>query len=229
MILGEDGEKMSKSRGNVVNPDDVVHDYGADTMRLYEMFIGDFEKAAPWSTNGVKGCKRFLDRFAVLSDMIKDNEDKELERELHRTIKKVTNDIEDMKFNTAIAAMMSLTNEIYAKGGINREGLKLFTVILCPFAPHICEELWETLGGEGLCSLAEWPRYDEEKIKVDEVEIAVQICGKVKATVTVPADCDEQTAFEIIESSGEVTSYTEGKSIVKKIYVPNRIFNIVVK
>ncbi|PKM62929.1 MAG: leucine--tRNA ligase [Firmicutes bacterium HGW-Firmicutes-21] len=229
MILGEDGEKMSKSEGKAINPDDVVRDYGADTLRLYEMFIGDFEKSAPWSTKSVKGCKRFLERFAELSTMITRDKDGDLERELHLTIKKVTNDIEDMKFNTAIAAMMSLINSIYAKGGIDKESLMLFITILCPFAPHICEEMWENLGGKGLCSLTSWPQYNEEKTKVDEVEIAIQINGKVKSAVTVPSDCDEATAFGIIERSGRLTAFTEGKTIVKKIYIPNRIFNIVVK
>ncbi|HAN22051.1 MAG: leucine--tRNA ligase [Clostridiales bacterium GWF2_36_10] len=229
MILGEDGEKMSKSRGNVVNPDDVVRDFGADTMRLYEMFIGDFEKAAPWSTNSVKGCKRFLERFVALSDMIKPEINPDLERELHLTIKKVTSDIEDMKFNTSIAAMMSLINEIYTKGSIDKESLMTFTVILCPFAPHICEEMWQNLGGKGLCSLAAWPQYNEEKIKVSEVEIAIQINGKLKGAVTVPSSCDEATAFSAIEKTGKLALYTDGKAIVKKIYITDRIFNIVVK
>lgn len=229
MILGTDGEKMSKSRGNVVNPDDVVRSSGADTMRLYEMFIGDFEKAAPWSTNSVKGCKRFLDRFSSLNEMIKNEKDADLERVLHCTIKKVTSDIEDMKFNTAIAAMMSLINEIYAKGGIDKESLKTFTTILCPFAPHICEEMWELLGQKGLCSLTPWPEYDEEKTKVSEAEIAIQINGKLKGTITVPSGCDEATAFATIEQTGKLDSYTNGKTIVKKIYIADRIFNIVVK
>lgn len=229
MILGEDGEKMSKSRGNVVNPDDVVRDFGADTMRLYEMFIGDFEKSAPWSTSSVRGCKRFLERFSALDEMIKSAKDEELERELHRTIKKVTNDIEDMKFNTAIAAMMSFINVIYAKGGIDKESLKTFTVILCPFAPHICEEMWEKLGGKGLCSLTAWPEYDEEKTKTSEVEIAFQVCGKTKGTVLVPAGCDEDTAFGIISENEKLSQYFNGKTIIKKIFVKDKIFNIVVK
>lgn len=229
MILGEDGEKMSKSRGNVINPDDVIRDYGADTMRLYEMFIGDFEKAAPWSTKSVKGCKRFLERFASLGDMITNHKDEELERELHLTIKKVTEDIEEMKFNTAIAAMMSFVNKVYAKGGTDRQSLMTLTGILCPFAPHICEEVWESLGGKGLCSLAEWPEYDENKIKTSEVEIAVQVLGKTKGTITVPAGCDEQTAFDLINGSAKFRPLIDGKTIVKKIFVPDRIFNIVVK
>ncbi len=229
MILGEDGEKMSKSRGNVINPDDVVNEYGADTLRLYEMFIGDFEKSAPWSTNSVKGCKRFLDRFAVLDEMIVREKDEELERELHRTIKKVTSDIEDMKFNTAIAAMMSFMNSVYAKGGIDIESLKSFTIILCPFSPHICEEMWASIGGKGLCSLALWPVYDEEKIKVTEIEIAVQINSKVKFTLSLPAGCDEESAYDIIEKSGKLNQYIEGKTIVKKIYIKDRIFNIVIR
>ncbi len=229
MILGEDGEKMSKSRGNVINPDDVVEEFGADTMRLYEMFIGDFEKAASWSTNGVKGCKRFLDRFAHLAEMIVPDKDQDIERALHLTIKKVTEDIEEMKFNTAIASMMSLVNEIYAKGGTDPETLKTFSVILSPFAPHISEEMWEHLGGVGLCSLAPWPTYDEEKIKTDEVEVAVQINGRVRDVLLLPLDCDEDSAFDIVSKSDKISPLLEGKTIIKKIYVKNRIFNIVVK
>ena len=226
MILGEDGEKMSKSRGNVVNPDDVVNEFGADTMRLYEMFIGDFEKSAPWSTSSVKGCRRFLDRFAALTDTVKPQTDPEVEKSLHKTIKKVTSDIEGMKFNTAIAAMMTLLNDIYDAGGADRETLKTFTLLLCPFAPHLAEECWETLGGKGLASLAPWPQYDEEKIKEDSVTVAVSVLGKFQGTVTVPVDADENAVFDAAMQLEKVASRVAGKEIFKRIYVKGKMLNI---
>ena len=229
MILGEDGEKMSKSRGNVVNPDDVVNEFGADTMRLYEMFIGDFEKSAPWSTNSVRGCRRFLDRFAALTDMIKPDAKEKLEKSLHKTIKKVTNDIEGMKFNTAIAAMMAFVNDVYAVGGIDVDSLKSLTLILCPFAPHLCEEVWSVIGGKGLASLQSFPAYDEEKTKDDVIEIAVQVLGKFKGTVSVPAGADEDTVYAEAVKSEKIASAMAGKNVFKKIYVKDKLLNILVK
>ena len=228
MILGEDGEKMSKSRGNVINPDDVVRDYGADTMRLYEMFIGDFEKSAPWSTSSVRGCRRFLERVYSMLEL-PEKSSESLERSLHRTIKKVSDDIESMKFNTAIAAMMSFVNDVFDNGGITKEDFGKFVLILCPFAPHLAEELWETLGGTGFASLQPFPQYDEAKLVSDTVEIAVQVCGKFRGTVTVPVGADEATAAAAVENSGVLGTSLDGKTVVKRIYVPGKIFNIVAK
>ena len=228
MILGEDGEKMSKSRGNVINPDDVVRDYGADTMRLYEMFIGDFEKSAPWSTSSVRGCRRFLERVYSMLEL-PEKSSESLERSLHKTIKKVSDDIESMKFNTAIAAMMSFVNDVFDNGGITKEDFRKFVLILCPFAPHLAEELWETLGGTGFASLQPFPQYDEAKLVSDTVEIAVQVCGKFRGTVTVPVGADEATAAAAVENSGVLGTSLDGKTVVKRIYVPGKIFNIVAK
>ena len=228
MILGEDGEKMSKSRGNVINPDDVVRDYGADTMRLYEMFIGDFEKSAPWSTSSVRGCRRFLERVYSMLEL-PEKSSESLERSLHKTIKKVSDDIESMKFNTAIAAMMSFVNDVFDNGGITKEDFGKFVLILCPFAPHLAEELWETLGGTGFASLQPFPQYDEAKLVSDTVEIAVQVCGKFRGTVTVPVGADEATAAAAVENSGVLGTSLDGKTVVKRIYVPGKIFNIVAK
>ena len=228
MILGEDGEKMSKSRGNVINPDDVVRDYGADTMRLYEMFIGDFEKSAPWSTSSVRGCRRFLERVYSMLEL-PEKSSESLERSLHRTIKKVSDDIESMKFNTAIAAMMSFVNDVFDNGGITKEDFGKFVLILCPFAPHLAEELWETLGGTGFASLQPFPQYDEAKLVSDTVEIAVQVCGKFRGTVTVPVGADEATAAAAVENSGVLGTSLDGKTVVKRVYVPGKIFNIVAK
>ena len=228
MILGEDGEKMSKSRGNVINPDDVVRDYGADTMRLYEMFIGDFEKSAPWSTSSVRGCRRFLERVYSMLEL-PEKSSESLERSLHKTIKKVSDDIESMKFNTAIAAMMSFVNDVFDNGGITKEDFGKFVLILCPFAPHLAEELWETLGGTGFASLQPFPQYDEAKLVSDTVEIAVQVCGKFRGTVIVPVGADEATAAAAVENSGVLGTSLDGKTVVKRIYVPGKIFNIVAK
>ncbi len=230
MILGEDGGKMSKSRGNVINPDDIVRDYGADSLRLYEMFIGDFEKSAPWSQASIKGCKRFLERVAELYEFISDDTKTEkLESSLHKTIKKVTNDIDDMKFNTAIAAMMSFVNDVYEIGSISKEQLSALVRILCPFAPHLCEEIYEKLGGEELCSLAPWPTYDEAKTVDSTVEIAVQINGKLKATITIPMNCPKDDAIAMAKADERVAAAIEGKTVVKEIAVPNKIVNIVVR
>ncbi len=229
MILGEDGEKMSKSRGNVINPDDVVNAYGADTMRLYEMFIGDFEKSAPWSTTSVRGCKRFLERVAALTDMLVPKSDENVTRSLHACVKKVTDDIESMKFNTAIAAMMTFVNDVYAAGGISRDDLMTFITVMNPFAPHLTEEMHEVLGGKGLLSLKPWPTYDESKLVKTECEIAFQVCGKLKGTITLPVDCPEDEAWTLIEESGKLAPFLDGKTVVKRIYIKNKIFNIVAK
>ena len=229
MILGEDGEKMSKSRGNVINPDDVVNAYGADTMRLYEMFIGDFEKSAPWSTTSVRGCKRFLERVAALTDMLVPKSDENVTRSLHACVKKVTDDIESMKFNTAIAAMMTFVNDVYAAGGISRDDLMTFITVMNPFAPHLTEEMHEVLGGKGLMSLKPWPTYDESKLAKTECEIALQVCGKLKGTITLPVDCPEDEAWTLIEESGKLAPFLDGKTVVKRIYIKNKIFNIVAK
>ena len=229
MILGEDGEKMSKSRGNVINPDDVVNAYGADTMRLYEMFIGDFEKSAPWSTTSVRGCKRFLERVAALTDMLVPKSDENVTRSLHACVKKVTDDIESMKFNTAIAAMMTFVNDVYAAGGISRDDLMTFITVMNPFAPHLTEEMHEVLGGKGLLSLKPWPTYDESKLVKTECEIALQVCGKLKGTITLPVDSPEDEAWTLIEESGKLAPFLDGKTVVKRIYIKNKIFNIVAK
>ena len=231
MILGENGEKMSKSRGNVVNPDEIVRDYGADTMRLYEMFIGDFEKAAPWSQSSIKGSKRFLDKIWALSDKLTDGDNyrPELESAFHRTIKKVTEDIEGLKMNTAIAALMSLLNDIQSQGGINRAEFKTYLILLNPFAPHITEELWQQAGFKGMLNEAEWPAYDESKCADSTVEIAVQVNGRIKARINVAADITAADAIAAAKRESAVAELTEGKSIVKELYVPKKLVNIVVK
>ncbi len=231
MILGENGEKMSKSRGNVVNPDDIVRDYGADTMRVYEMFIGDFEKAAPWSQSSIKGSKRFLDRVWALSDMLTDGEGfrKELESAFHRTIKKVTEDIEGLKMNTAIAALMSLLNDIQATGSITGGEYRVYLTLLNPFAPHMTEELWQLSGFEGMLNEAEWPVFDEAKCAESTVEIAIQVNGKIKARINVPADISSADAVLLAKRNEAVASLIAGKTIVKELYVPKKLVNIVVK
>ena len=230
MILGENGEKMSKSRGNVINPDDVVHELGADTLRLYEMFIGDFEKAAPWSESSIKGCARFLDRVGGLTELVKgEGSTPALEKSFHKTIKKVTDDINEMKFNTAIAALMSLANEIYSAGSLTSDELKTFITLLNPFAPHLTEEMWHSLGETSLLSISKWPEFDEAKTVDDTVTIAVQICGKTRATINVPNGADEDTVKAAALSDARVKQFTDGKTIVKQIYVKNKIFNVVVK
>ena len=230
MILGENGEKMSKSRGNVVNPDDIVRDYGADTMRLYEMFIGDFEKAAPWNPQSIKGCKRFLDRFAGLTDLVKGHGTTEaLESSLHKTIKKVSTDIDEMKFNTAIAAMMAFMNEIYEVGTITVEELSIFAALLSPFAPHVAEEVYESLGNTGFVSLAQWPTYDEAKTVDQTVEMAVQINGKLKGVITVAKNADKDSLLAVAKAHEAMAAALDGKTIVKEIVVPGRIVNIVIR
>ena len=231
MILGENGEKMSKSRGNVVNPDDIVNDYGADTMRLYEMFIGDFEKAAPWSQKSIKGCKRFLERIAGLTDILVDGDDysKELESAFHRTIKKVTSDIDELKMNTAIAALMALINDITAKGSITRGEFKTLITLLNPFAPHLTEELWVTTGFEGMLNATAWPKYDEAKCEDSTVEIVVQVNGKIKCKLNVAADISSADAIALAKEQEAVVASLDGKRVVKELYVPKKLVNIVVK
>ncbi len=230
MILGEGGEKMSKSRGNVINPDDIVRDYGADTMRLYEMFLGDFEKAAPWSQNAVKGCRRFLERVWALFDQVQpgDSYSQKNEGEMHKTIKKVTEDIENLKFNTAIAALMSLLNT-FGDNGVNQAEYKTFILLLSPFAPHICEELNERMGGTEMLVYAPWPKYDESKTVDDTLEIGVQINGKVKGTVWIGAQDTKEQIQEKAMAEPKVAAALEGMQVVKVIVIPGRIVNIVVK
>ena len=231
MILGSNHEKMSKSRGNVVNPDAIVDEYGADTMRLYEMFIGDFEKAAPWSDEGIKGCRRFIDRFYNLQNILQEGGLRpELETIFHQTIKKVGEDIETLKYNTAIAAMMTLMNAVYDSGSITREEMKIFTLLLCPFAPHVCEEVWSVHHlGDGLCSLAAWPEYDEAKCQEAMVEIVVQVNGKLRGRMKVSADISKEEALEAAKKEEKVAAEISGKRIVKEIYVPKKLVNIVAK
>ena len=230
MILGENGEKMSKSRGNVVNPDEIVDQYGADTMRLYEMFIGDFEKAAPWSPKSIKGCRRFLERVWSLAEKVQPGEtySKQHEVLMNRTIKKVGDDADNLKANTAIAALMSMLNEFYDKG-VNMAEYKTLLTLLNPFAPHVTEELWHQLGETGLLSIAPWPVYDEAKTVEDTVEIAVQVCGKLKSTIKLPQGCDKQTAIDTALADEKVARAIEGKEMVKQIVVPGKIVNLVVR
>ena len=230
MILGEGGEKMSKSRGNVVNPDDIVNEYGADTMRLYEMFIGDFEKAAPWSSQSIKGCKRFLDRVYSLPELLVEGEGYgKLEKSFNRAIKKVSEDIMTLKANTAIAALMELLNEIAAEKAITADGLKTFLILLNPLAPHITEELWERNGFGGYIHQQSWPAYDESKLADDVVEIAVQINGKLRGTVAIPADASDSEAISAAKANGKIAAELEGRQIIKEIFVKGRLVNIVAR
>ena len=231
MILGENGEKMSKSRGNVVNPDDVIAQYGADTFRLYEMFMGDFEKAAPWNANSIKGCARFLDRVWALQDIMTDEEgySAELESKFNKLVKKVNEDIMSLGFNTAIAAIMSLINDIYAKGSITRGEMRTFLLVLSPFAPHIAEEMWQILGFEGMASVAMWPTYDESKCVDDVVEIPVQVNGKLRGKITVSKSAEKDEIIKLAKDEPNVKSNIRGKTVVKEIFVPGKMVNIVVK
>ena len=231
MILGENGEKMSKSRGNVVNPDEIVAEFGADTLRTYEMFIGAFDLSASWSQEGVRGCRRFLDRVFKLQDSLVDGENysKELETRMHQTIKKVSLDFEALKFNTAIAAMMSLVNDFYKAGKVTKGEFSTLILLLSPVAPHMCEELWQTIGNAGRVYAQAWPEYDEAKTIEDEVEIAVQVGGKVKALVKGGMEDTEEAVREKVMSDETVAGILAGKNIVKEIYVKGRIYNIVVK
>ncbi len=230
MILGKNGEKMSKSRGNVVNPDDVVKEFGADTLRTYEMFIGDFEKSAPWSEEGVKGCRRFLERVYKAFELVDKNlKESKLEQSIHKTIKKVSFDYENLKYNTAIAALMSLLNEFYDSEKITKEDYKIFLILLNPVAPHITEELWEEGKFGGYIHEQEWPEYDEEKTISSKLEIPVQFNGKVRFTIEVNRQADKEEILKIAKENENYKTWTENKKIVKEIYVPGKILNIVVK
>ena len=228
LILGPDGEKMSKSKGNVVDPLDIVEDYGADTLRTYVLFMGDYGAASPWNDSSVKGCKRFLERVAGLTDILSgEGMSKDLESAFHKTIKKVSSDIEETKFNTAIAAMMGLINTIYAKGSITKDELEIFIKLLSPFAPHLTEEIWASLGNEGFLSVAKWPEYDEAKTVDDEIEVAVQVNGKTREVVKVSKDIDKDGAINAGKEA--VSKWLDGATIVKEIYIPGKIVNIVIK
>ena len=231
LILGPDGEKMSKSRGNVVDPNDVVDEYGADVLRLYVLFMGDYEKAAPWSESSVKGCKRFVDRIWALQDKVVDSDEysDKLRSLMHKTIKKVSEDIESMKFNTAIAAMMTLLNEIYNVGSITKKEFRDLLIILNPFAPHVTEELYQMIGCEGVLDEQEWVTYDEALCKDDTIEIVCQINGKVKSKLTIPTDAAKDDVIALAKANEAIVKATEGKNIVKEIYVPNKLVNLVVK
>ena len=232
MILGENGEKMSKSRGNVVNPDEIVNEYGADTMRLYEMFIGDFEKAAPWSPSSIRGCRRFVDRFWNLQNILVEGDSirPELEGVFNKTIKKVGDDIENIKFNTAIASLMALINDVTTFGSINKKELSVFAILLNPFAPHVTEEVWECCNlGEGILAEQKWPEYDESKCVDETIEIAVQVNGKIKAKLNIPVNAEQKEVLALAKADENVAKAINSMNIVKEIYVKGRIVNIVVK
>ena len=231
MILGENGEKMSKSRGNVVNPDDMVDQFGADTFRTYEMFIGAFDQATPWSINGVKGCFRFIERVWNLQGILTDEEglSVDLEKAFHKTIKKVTDDFDKMKFNTGIAALMALINDVYKKGSITRGELKIFITLLNPAAPHLTEEMWVNAGFEGFLHQTTWPKYDESKTVDDTVEIVAQINGKVKEKIEIPANISREDMEKVALENAKIKELIAGKTVVKVICVPGKLVNIVVK
>ncbi|MEE0867643.1 MAG: leucine--tRNA ligase, partial [Clostridia bacterium] len=230
MILGENNEKMSKSRGNVINPDDIVNEFGADTFRTYEMFIGAFDQATPWSMNGVKGCYKFMERVWAMQNMLTDEKSSpEMEKLMHKTIKKVTGDIEKMKFNTAIAALMTYVNEVYKVGKVSREDFGKFLILLNPTAPHITEEMWVICGFDGVLSDHSWPSYDEEKTIDNEVEIVVQLNGRVKMKMVVSAELEKDALSEAVLENDDVKALIDGKSVVKVIAVKGKLVNIVVK
>ena len=228
MILGQNGEKMSKSRGNVVNPDEIVDTYGADTMRLYEMFIGDFEKAAPWNSDSIKGCKRFIEKYWNLQEKVTDGDEysPELEALIHKTVKKVTFDIDNLKANTAIAAMMTLVNEMTQKG-CNKAELKTLTILLNPFAPHVTEEMWQVMNYGGMVNEAKWPEYDDDKTKENSVEIVLQVMGKVRSRMTIPVDMPKDDVIAAAKQDAKIAELIDGKTIKKEIYVPGKLVNIV--
>ena len=230
MILGSNGEKMSKSKGNVVNPDDIVNEFGADAFRVYEMFMGPFDQTAPWSMESIRGCAKFLDRVWNLQALLVDGEEysPKFEKEMHRAIKKVSSDIEEMKFNTSVSTFMTLVNDFYKEKTINKAEFKTFLQLLNPFAPHMTEELWQTvLGGTEMLAYMEWPKYDEEKTIADEITLPIQFNGKLKATITISLDEAEESVKEKVHKA--VSDKLEDKTIVKEIYVKNKIYNIVVK
>ena len=229
LILGPDGTKMSKSKGNVVDPLNIVDQYGADTLRTYVLFMGEYGAAIPWSESSLKGCKRFLDRVAQLADSVSDNANPKLESSLHKAIKKVSEDIESMKYNTAVAALMIFMNDAEAEGTIGKGQYMTFLKLLTPFAPHLCEEIWSTLGGKGFISVSEWPAYDESKLVDDSIDIGVQINGKLRATVSIPTDCDEATAVTEAMKVDKIADMLKDKQIIKTIYRANKILSFVVK
>ena len=232
MILGENGEKMSKSRGNVVNPDEIVDEYGADTLRLYEMFIGDFEKAAPWSQSSIRGCRRFIERYYNLQTILNDTDGirPEFESSFHKAIKKVSDDIENIKFNTAIATLMALINDITATGAITKEELRIFTILLNPFAPHVTEEVFEMCKlGDGIVAEQKWPAYDEAKCKDETIEIVVQVNGKIKTKLNIPVESEKNAVLDMAKADANVAKAIENMNIIKEIYVPNKLVNLVVK
>jgi len=231
MILGENNEKMSKSRGNVINPDDIINEYGTDTMRVYEMFMGDFSQAAPWSNKGVSGCRKFLERVWKMQEFMTDSEEitPEYERDINLTIKKVSEDIEKMKFNTAIAALMTLVNTIYSKGTLSCGDMKVFLVLLNPMAPHITEEMWVNNNFVGYVHEQKWPECDESKLVQDEIEVPIQINGKLKAVVKVPAEAEQDEIMEVARANDIISEQLKGKEVLKVIFVKGRIFNIVAK
>lgn len=232
MILGENGEKMSKSRGNVVNPDEIVDEYGADTLRLYEMFIGDFEKAAPWSQSSIRGCRRFIERYYNLQTILNDADGirPKLESSFHKAIKKVGDDIENIKFNTAIATLMALINDITATGAITKEELRIFTILLNPFAPHVTEEVFEICKlGDGIVAEQKWPEYDEAKCKDETIEIVVQVNGKIKTKLNIPVESEKNAVLDMAKADANVAKAIENMNIIKEIYVPNKLVNLVVK
>lgn len=232
MILGENGEKMSKSRGNVVNPDEIVDEYGADTLRLYEMFIGDFEKAAPWSQSSIRGCRRFIERYYNLQTILNNAEGirPELESSFHKAIKKVGDDIENIKFNTAIATLMALINDITATGAITKKELRIFTILLNPFAPHVTEEVFEMCKlGDGIVAEQKWPEYDEAKCKDETIEIVVQVNGKIKTKLNIPVESEKNAVLDMAKADANVAKAIENMNIIKEIYVPNKLVNLVVK
>ena len=231
MILGENGEKMSKSRGNVVNPDDIVREFGADTLRVYEMFIGDFEKAAPWSSSSIRGSRRFLERVWALGESLVPGEGvrSQVETAVHKTIRKVGEDAENLKFNTAIAAMMALLNDFAAAGGATREEYRILLILLNPFAPHMTEELWERLGYGGQLAQAQWPVYDPAKCVEDTVEIAVQVNGKIRTRLVIPADSEADQALAAAKADEKIAAALAGMQIVKELYVPGKLVNLVIR
>jgi len=231
LILGTDGEKMSKSRGNVVNPDDIIDDIGADAFRLYEMFMGAFDQAIPWSTNGAKGCRKFLDRVWRLQEMVVEGENysEKLNALMHQTIKKVSQDYEAMKFNTAIAAMMTLVNEMHAAGSVTKAELETLLLLLNPVAPHITEEMWQNLGHAEAVHHQPWPQWDEAAMVKSEVEIAVQICGKVRGRMMIPASMTKEEAEKELANYPEAVKLLAGKTVVKVIFVPGRLVNFIAK
>ena len=234
MVLGSDGQKMSKSRGNVIDPVDIVEAYGADTLRTYVMFMGDYGSAAPWSDESLKGCKRFLERVAGFTEMATaKKEDPQLETKLHKTIRKVSDDIDNMKFNTAIAALMALTNDFYKAGAVTKEDVLIFIKLLSPFAPHLTEEMWEELGmnpdGKTFCTLSAWPQYDESKTVDSTIRMGVQVNGKLRGTIEIPADASREEALTAAKQDENVAKYLAMGNLVKEIYVPGKILNFVVK